>query len=135
MLTEIDSVLVVVVLGQGMTSILSWVMGPLSGLRMSIMSLPDMVIGSIGGKVEINMVELVMKLMNSDNMREVIEKVAEQRMRGMERESGKRLKEVEMMNNKVENMRQMILDTEIKKLAIREEELKSDKDGEGVTRE
>ena len=40
-----------------------------------------------------------------------------------------------MMNNKVENMRQMILDTEIKKLAIREEELKSDKDGEGVTRE
>ena len=80
------------VVGQGMTSILSWVMGPLSGLRMSIMSLPDMVIGSIGGKVEINMVELVMKLMNSDKMREVIEKVAEQRMRGMERESGRMLK-------------------------------------------
>ena len=33
------------VVGQGMTSILSWVMGPLSGLRMAIMSLPDMVIG------------------------------------------------------------------------------------------
>ena len=38
------------------------------------------------------MVELVMKLMNSDNMREVIEKVAEQRMRGMERELGRMLK-------------------------------------------
>ena len=42
--------------------------------------------------MEINIVELVMKLMSSDKMREVIEKVAEQRMRGMERESGRMLK-------------------------------------------
>ena len=35
-------------------------------------------------------------------------------------------KEVEMMNIEVENMRQMFLDTEIKRLAIREEV------GEGV---
>ena len=50
----------------------------------------------------------------------------------METESDRRLKnEVEMMNIKVENMRKMFLDTEIKRLAITEEELKSDKAGEG----
>ena len=51
--------------------------------------------------------------------------MAEQRMREMEKD--RRLKkEVEMMNIEVENMRQMFLDTEIKRLAIREEA------GEGV---
>ena len=51
-------------------------------------------------KVEINEVELAMKLMNSDKMREVIERVADERMWEMERESDKKLmKEVEMMNN------------------------------------
>ena len=61
------------VVGQGMTSILSWVMGPLSGLRMVIMLLPDIVIGSRGGMVvEMNKVDLVMKKMNSDKMREVL---------------------------------------------------------------
>ena len=56
------------VVGQGMTSILSWVMGPLSGLRMVIMLLPDIVIGSRGGMVvEMNKVDLVMK-----KMREVL---------------------------------------------------------------
>ena len=50
----------------------------------------------------------------------------------METESDRRLKnEVEMMNIKVENMRKMFLDTEIKRLAITEEELKSGKAGEG----
>ena len=50
----------------------------------------------------------------------------------METESDRRLKnEVEMMNIKVENMRKMFLDTEIKRLVITEEELKSDKAGEG----
>jgi len=116
------------VVGQGMTSIVSWVMGPLSGLRMAIMSLPDIVMGSLGGKVEINEVELVVKLMDSDKMREVIERLAEERMWEMERESDKRLRnEVERMNNEIENMRRMFLDTEIKRLAVREEELKSDK--------
>ena len=44
-----------------------------------------------------------------------------------EMEMDRRLKkEVEMMNIEVENMRQMFLDTEIKRLAIREEA------GEGV---
>lgn len=116
------------VVGQGMTSIVSWVVGPLSGMRMAIMSLPDIVMGSVGGRGEINEVELVVKLMNSDKLREVIERVAEERMWEMERESDKRLrKEVEMMNNEVESMRRMFLDTEIKRLSIREEELKSDK--------
>ena len=46
----------------------------------------------------------------------------------METESDRRLK---MINIKVENMRKMFLDTEIKRLAITEEELKSDKAGEG----
>ena len=56
--------------------------------------------------------------------------MAEQRMGEMEMD--RRLKkEVEMMNIKVENMRKMFLDTEIKRLAITEEELKSDKAGEG----
>ena len=40
---------------------------------MAIMSLPDIVIGSIRGKLEVNEVELVVKLMNSDKMREVVE--------------------------------------------------------------
>ena len=45
--------------------------------------------------------------------------MAEQRMGDMEMD--RRLKkEVEMMNIEVENMRQMFLDTEIKRLAIRE---------------
>merc|ERR1719318_1699490 len=92
------------------------------------MSLPDIVIGSIGGKVEINEVELVMKLLNSDKMREVIERVAEERVLKLEKESDMRLrKEVEAMNIEVENMRMMFLETEMKRLAIREEELKSDK--------
>ena len=34
--------------------------------------MPDMVIGSRGGMVEINKVDLVMKKMNSDKMREVL---------------------------------------------------------------
>ena len=52
---------------------MSWVICPVCGLRMAIMSLPDIVIGSIRGKLEVNEVELVLKLMNSDKMREVVE--------------------------------------------------------------
>lgn len=71
---------------------MSWVICPVCGLRMAIMSLPDIVIRSIRGKLEVNEVELVLKLMNSDKMREVIDRVVEERMWKMERELGKKLR-------------------------------------------
>ena len=71
---------------------MSWVICPVCGLRMAIMSLPDIVIGSIRGKLEVNEVELVLKLMNSDKMREVIDRMVEERMWKIERELGKKLR-------------------------------------------
>ena len=59
---------------------------------MAIMSLPDIVIRSIRGKLEVNEVELVLKLMNSDKMREVIDRMVEERMWKIERELGKKLR-------------------------------------------
>ena len=43
-------------------------MGPLSGLRMGLISLTDMVLGSTGRKVEVNEMELLVKLLINDKI-------------------------------------------------------------------
>ena len=75
-----------------MTSIMNWVvLRPLSELRITIMCLLELLMGSIGGKVEINGVELLVNLINSDRIREVIERrVAEEMMWWMESEVDKK---------------------------------------------
>ena len=55
------------------------------------MCLLELLMGSIGGKVEINGVELLVNLINSDRIREVIERrVAEEMMWWMESEVDKK---------------------------------------------
>ena len=49
------------VVWQGVTSIVSWVVGPLSGLRVALIELPNMVLGSMGRKVEVEVLELSTK--------------------------------------------------------------------------
>ena len=63
-----------------MTSIVSWVVDPLSGLRVALTELPNMVLGSMGRKVEVNEMELLVKLLNNDEMKEVIEIGFDERM-------------------------------------------------------
>ena len=79
-------------MGQGLTSIMNWVvLRPLSELRITIMCLLELLMGSIGGKVEINGEELLVNLINSDRIREVIERrVAEEMMWWMESEVDKK---------------------------------------------
>ena len=55
-------------------------MGPLSGLRVALIELPNMVLGSMGRKVEVNEMELLVKLLNNDEMKEVIEIGFDERM-------------------------------------------------------
>ena len=43
-------------------------LGPLSGLRVGLISLPDMVLGSTGRKVEVNEMELLVKLLINDKI-------------------------------------------------------------------
>ena len=71
---------------------MNWVMlRPLSELRITSMCLLELLMGSIGGKVEINGVELLVNLINSDRIREVIERrVAEEMMWWMESEVDKK---------------------------------------------
>lgn len=71
---------------------MNWVvLRPLSELRITIMCLLELLMGSIGGKVEINGVELLVNLINSDRIREVIERrVAEEMMWWMESEVDKK---------------------------------------------
>ena len=57
------------VVGEGVTSIVSWVVGPLSGLRVALIELPNMVLGSMGRKVEVNEMELLVKLLTNDKIR------------------------------------------------------------------
>ena len=56
------------VVGEGVTSIVSWVVGPLSGLRVALIELPNMVLGSMGRKVEVNEMELLVKLLINDKI-------------------------------------------------------------------
>ena len=94
-------------------------MGPLSGLRMGLISLTDMVLGSTGRKVEVNEMELLVKFLVK-----LIEIGVDERMWGLEKYVDKKLrKDVGIGNREVEIIRKMYIDTEIKKLALREEEL------------
>jgi len=93
-----------------------------------LMSLPDIVLGNMGRKVEVNEMERLVKLLNNDKMKELIEIGLDERMLEMGKDVDKKLrKEVDMVNREVENVRKMYLDTEIRRLALREEELKVDK--------
>ena len=71
---------------------MNWVvLRPLSELRITIMCLLELLMGSIGGKVEINGEELLVNLINSDRIREVIERrLAEEMMWWMESEVDKK---------------------------------------------
>eukprot|EP00092_Neocalanus_flemingeri_P039670 GFUD01043202.1.p1 GENE.GFUD01043202.1~~GFUD01043202.1.p1 ORF type:complete len:675 (+),score=266.97 GFUD01043202.1:78-2102(+) len=117
------------VAGQGVTNMMSWVVGPLSGLRLAIISLPEMMTrGSVRSKEEKDDLEMLVRLMKSDQFREVIEKVSVERMGEMGKEMDEKIREeVKMVRETVENVRKMYLDVETKRLAMREEELKMEK--------
>jgi len=117
------------VVGKGVVSLVTWSMGPISGLRMAMMTLPDMLMGVVSGRRdEFNEVELLDKLANSDKIKDLMEKRIEEKMLEMEKYLENKSKmEFEVVNKEVENMREMLLQSELKRLALREEELKLDK--------
>eukprot|EP00092_Neocalanus_flemingeri_P089608 GFUD01113386.1.p1 GENE.GFUD01113386.1~~GFUD01113386.1.p1 ORF type:complete len:514 (-),score=197.75 GFUD01113386.1:200-1705(-) len=90
------------------------------------MSLPEMMGGSVRSQIqEKNEVEILVRLLKSDKLREIIEKVSEDRMYEMDKEVDKKIRgEVKTINEAVGNMRKMYLDIETRRLAMREEELK-----------
>eukprot|EP00092_Neocalanus_flemingeri_P019299 GFUD01020905.1.p1 GENE.GFUD01020905.1~~GFUD01020905.1.p1 ORF type:complete len:526 (-),score=203.16 GFUD01020905.1:211-1728(-) len=93
------------------------------------MSLPEMMGGSVRSQIqEKNEVEILVRLLKSDKLREIIEKVSEERMFEMDKDVDNKIRgEVKTINEAVDNMRKMYLDIETRRLAMREEELKMDK--------
>jgi len=117
------------VVGKGIVSIVSWSMGPISGLRMALMTMPDMLMGVVlGKKDEFNEVELLAKLMNSDKIKDLIEKRIDEKLLEWEKDLENKSKmAVEVVNKETENIREMLVQSELKRLALREEELRLDK--------
>jgi len=118
------------VVGKGIATIVTAMMGPISHMRVAMMTLPDMMMGSIiGRRSEVDEVELLSKLVKSDKFKELIENGIDERMfEATGKEVDKKFeKRLDMVIDEVENLRKMLLDTEIKRLALREEELKFDK--------
>jgi len=117
------------VVGKGIASVLSWAMWPISGLRVAMMTLPDMLFGAtLGSKVEVNEEELMAKLLNSSLMTDMITNRVGEHLAAMEQEFEKKYKnEIDLVHKEAENIREMLLESEMKRLAPRENELKSDR--------
>merc|ERR1719206_102641 len=82
----------------------------------------------LGRKEELSEIELLSKMVNSEKMKDLIEKRIDEKIMAMEKDLETKYKiEVEGVNKEVENMREMFLQSELKRLTMREEELKIDK--------
>jgi len=113
------------VVGKGIASVLSWAMGPISGLRVAMMTLPDMMSGC---KLEVNEEELLSKLLNSSLMTDIIANRVEEHLVAMKQEIEKRHKnEIDFVQREAEKIREMLFESEVKRLSLREEELTPDK--------
>jgi len=117
------------VVGKGIASVLPWAMGPISGLRVAMMTLPDMLFGTtLGSKVEVNEEELLSKFFSSSLMTDMIANRVGEHLVVMEEKIDKRYKkELDLVRKEAENMREMLLESEMKRLSLREKELKADK--------
>jgi len=118
------------VVGKGIASVMSLAMGPISGLRIAMMTLPDMLLfGSpLGSKVEVNEEELLSKFLSSSLMTDMIANRVGEHLVGMEEKIEKKYKNaIDLVRKEAENMREMLLESEMKRLALREEELTSGK--------